>query len=352
MQGFGVQLLALADAIPSSPLLPILLGGVAAVGVVLIFAGLQRAVDARSESVYTRMIKTRGLQLPEGADPALPRRARMRGGRLRRPRATAYARFDEVDDRSLTARLERELDRADVKITPSEFLIGSIVLMCLGLLLGIALPVGGNILLGILLFFLGWYGPRFWLRRRWLRRQRAFNNQLADMITLMSGALRAGHGLLQGMNIAAQEGPQPSAAEFGRVVRQISMVGLSPDEALNNLVIRMQSPDLELFVNAINVQREVGGNIAELMDTIANTIRERNKLYGEVQVLTAQQQYSGYIIALLPVGLALILAVINPSYILGVFQQTVWCGWTMAGCSAIMIFTGFLAIRKIVNIQV
>ncbi len=356
MHVLGVQALALLDGIIPSSLLPILLGGLVALAAVLLFIGLQRIVDARAESVYMRMITMRmitrrGLQVTEN-DPGLLERAKKTRSRFRRTKQASYTPFDEVDDRNFTVRLSRELDRADVKVTPSEFLIGTIVLMSLGLLLGIALPVGGHFLLAGLLFILGWYGPRFWLRRRWIARQRAFNGQLADMITLMSGALRAGHGLLQRMNIAAQEGPRPSATEFGRVVRQVSMVGLSPDEALNNLVTRMQSSDLELFVNAINVQREVGGNIAELMDTIAATIRDRTKLVGEVQVLTAQQQYSGYIIALLPVGVAVMLAVINPNYILGVFQTTVWCGWTMASCGAIMILAGFLVIRKIVNIQV
>ena len=350
MQGLGAQALALIGGIQSSPLLPIILGGLVAMAVVLLFVGLQRFVDARATSVYLRQITTRGLRPTEG-DPGLTTRAQQRRNRFRR-KPTTYTSFDELDERSFTVRLSRDLDRADVKITASEFLIISVVLMCAGVLLGIALPLGGHFLLAVILFALGWYGPRFWLRRRWRARQRVFNDQLADMITLMSGALRAGHGLMQGMSIASEQGPQPAAAEFGRVVRQVSMAGLSPDEALNNLVMRMQSADLALFVNAINVQREVGGNIAELMDTIAHTIRERNKLYGEVQVLTAQQQYSGYIIALLPVGLAAILAVINPSYIFGVFQETVWCGWVMAGISAIMIVSGFLVIRKIVHIQV
>lgn len=351
MYTLGAQPLSLLEGVIPSSLLPILVGGLVALAIFLLFIGLQRIVDARADSVYMRMI-TKGGMPAQVADPGLLERAKKRRTRTRRPGQASYRALDEIDDRNFTVRLARELDRADLKITPSEFLIGTIVLMSLGLLLGIALPVGGHFLLAGLLFGLGWFGPRFWLRRRWLKRQRAFNNQLADMITLMSGALRAGHGLLQGMNIAAQEGPQPSATEFGRVVRQVSMIGLNPDEALNNLVTRMQSSDLELFVNAINVQREVGGNIAELMDTIAATIRDRNKLVGEVQVLTAQQQYSGYIIALLPVGLAIMLAVINPNYILGVFQTTVWCGWTMASCSAIMIIAGFLVIRRIVNIQV
>jgi len=114
----------------------------------------------------------------------------------------------------------------------------------------------------------------------------------------------------------------------------------------------MQSEDLELLVTAINVQREVGGNLVEVLEIIAATIRERVKLVGEMRVLTAQQQLSGYVIAMLPVVLALLLGVINPNYMLGVFRETVWCGWTMLSCSALMILSGFLVIRQIVNIRV
>jgi tight adherence protein B len=134
-------------------------------------------------------------------------------------------------------------------------------------------------------------------------------------------------------------------------VREVGL-GLSPEEALTNLVGRMQSDDLELMVTAINVQREVGGNLAEVLDTIASTIRERVKLKGEIRVLTSQQQYSGYIVALLPVALSLLLFVINPTYMSSVFSKTHWCGFTMFGCSGGMILIGFIVIQRIVDIKV
>jgi tight adherence protein B len=106
------------------------------------------------------------------------------------------------------------------------------------------------------------------------------------------------------------------------------------------------------MVTAINVQREVGGNLAEVLDTIAGTIRDRVKLKGEVRALTAQQQYSGYILALLPVALALVLFIINPTYMLGLYTKTHWCGWVMTGCSVVMVLSGFLVIQRIVDIKV
>ena len=135
------------------------------------------------------------------------------------------------------------------------------------------------------------------------------------------------------------------------MVREVGL-GLSPEEALANLVRRIQSDDLELMVTAINVQREVGGNLAEILDTISTTIRERVKLKGEIRVLTSQQQYSGYIIAAMPIALALVLFAINPLYMSRLFTETHWCGLCLVSSSLAMILTGFFVILKIVNIEV
>jgi tight adherence protein B len=206
-------------------------------------------------------------------------------------------------------------------------------------------------LLAVLLAIAGYWAPRIVVNSAKGKRLRAFNSQLADTIGLLSSSLRSGYSLLQAMELVAREGPAPVNGEFERVVREVGL-GLSPEEALANLIGRMQSDDLELMVTAINVQREVGGNLAEVLDTIAGTIRERVKLKGEIRVLTAQQQYSGYIVGLLPVALSLLLFVINPTYMGSVFQKTHWCGWTMFGCSGLMIIAGFILIQRIVDIKV
>ena len=198
---------------------------------------------------------------------------------------------------------------------------------------------------------MGRYAPRFYVQRQKAKRLRAFNSQLSDTVGLLSSALRSGYSFLQAMELVSREGPSPVAGEFERVVREVGL-GLSPEEALANLVRRTESDDLELMVTVINVQREVGGNLAEVLDSIGNTIRERVKLIGEIRVLTAQQKYSGYIVGLLPVGLSLILLVINPKYLISVFQTTTWCGWTMFGCAGIMILAGFFFIQRIVDIKV
>jgi tight adherence protein B len=321
--------------------LAILLGAGVGTGIALLFVGLQRIIDGQTTRMSSRLDQF--AVAPAGMAPAKQRRQR------RQRRRPAYV--DGANSASFTSTLARDLARADLKVTVGEFLVLTVVLASLGALVGVAIPVGGRILLGAVLGAAGFFGPRFYVTRRKNARQQAFNNQLSDVITLMSGALRSGYSLLQSMELVAREGPVPVSMEFDRVVREVGL-GLSPEEALANLVERMQSEDLELLVTAINVQREVGGNLVEVMDTISTTIRERVKLVGEVKVLTAQQAYSGYIIALLPVALSLLLGVINPSYMLGIFQTTHWCGWTMVGCSGIMILSGFLVIRRIVDIKV
>lgn len=329
----------------------VLLGLLAGAGIAMIFIGLQNVVDGTPRSSRSPLDR---VPIPQtlGAADVKPRRGRRGGGGRRRRAAPVYAAGDSGGaQRSYNLTLARDLARADLKITVGEFWVITVVFASIGGLLGFALPLGGRFLLGILLLVVGGYAPRWWVGHLKRKRQSLFNQQLADVVTLMSGSLKSGYSLLQAMELVARETPQPIAGEFDRVVREVGL-GLSPEEALANLVERMQSEDLELLVTAINVQREVGGNLVEVLDTIASTIRDRVKLIGEVKVLTAQQQYSGYIIALLPVVLALLLGVINPSYMLGVFQDTTWCGWTMLGCSGIMILSGFFAIRGIVNIKV
>src|SRR5579859_5098005 len=325
-------------------LLGLMIGG----GIALLFVGLQRVLDTQTNTIGHRLDN---FVIP--VPGAMPDTKSRRGRRDRRRRAApVYVRADDAStSRSSSARWSRDLARADLKITVGEFKVLRVVLASVGGLIGFAIPVGGHFLLGVVFLAFGYFGPAFYVTSHKNKRQGMFNQQLADVITLMSGSLRSGYSLLQAMELVAREGPEPVSNEFDRVVREVGL-GLSPEEALANLVERMQSEDLELFVTAINVQREVGGNLVEVMETIAHTIRERVKLIGEMGVLTAQQQLSGYVIALLPIVLSLLLAVINPTYMLGVFKQTVWCGWTMLSCSVVMIFTGFLVIRRIVNIKI
>jgi tight adherence protein B len=166
---------------------------------------------------------------------------------------------------------------------------------------------------------------------------------------LLANSLRSGFGIVQSMETVADQLPNPIAAEFHRVTQEIGL-GLHYEEALNNMLRRVPSEDLDLMITAINIQGKVGGNLAEILDIIGHTIRERVRIKGEIRVLTAQQMISGYILIALPVLLSLVLYLINETYVGRMFTDP--CGWIMIGTGVIMIVTGFLIIRKIVNIEV
>ncbi|HEX8983770.1 MAG TPA: type II secretion system F family protein [Ktedonobacterales bacterium] len=330
-----------ASLVPSISTQALVIGGLVAAGILLFFLGVQRTIDNRTNSLSKRFQDLGVAQL--APEPGMSRRDRR--NKRKRQGASGAAQSNH------SIRLASELAQADLRITAGEFMTLRGVLASVGALLGLVLPVGNPLVLALLLLLAGLYGPTFWLRNRKLARQRKFNEQLPEVVTLMSGALRTGYAFMQSLELVAREGVEPAKTEFSRVVREVG-IGIPPEEALGHLVERMQSEDLDLLVTAVNVQREVGGNLVEVLDIIANTIRERIKLIGEVGVLTAQQQLSGYIIAMLPVGLGLVLFIINPSYMLSMFSDTHWFGWTVISCSAIMVVIGIVIIRRIVNIKV
>jgi tight adherence protein B len=253
-----------------------------------------------------------------------------------------------LEGRRVSENLSTQLARADLKVTVGEFLVLQVVVA-----LGIA--VGGyflfnTIVLAILAAVIGWFAPRWFVSYRQGKRLRDFSDQLGDALNLMVNGLRSGYSVLQAMEAVAREMPPPIAGEFARVVQEVQ-IGLPLDQALNNMLRRIKSDDLDLCITAINVQREVGGNLAEILDVISFTIRERVRIKGEVRTLTAQGRYSGYVISLLPIGLALVLFCVNKPYVERLFTSG-FCGWAMVVCGLLMIGTGFIAIQKIVTIEV
>jgi tight adherence protein B len=202
----------------------------------------------------------------------------------------------------------------------------------------------------------GAYFPRWYIGFRQRKRLARFSEQLPNTITLLANSLRAGSSFLQGVELVTREAQPPISEEFDRVVRDMSL-GLALQPALANLVRRVKSEDLELMVTAINIQSQVGGNLATVLDSIAFTIRERIRIIGEIKVLTSMQRYSGYVITLLPVGLAGILFLISPTYITALFRNPP----TTLGLPTGVIFLivglismaiGYFFIRRIVDIKV
>ena len=263
-----------------------------------------------------------------------------------------------VEQRDFGANLARDIARADLHLKPSEFLMiwaASVVgVPLVMLLISPVLPALGNPLFLLIGGLIGFLLPRFWLARRKNGRLGAFNKQLPDTITLIANALRAGSSFLQAIELVVRESRPPISTEFGRVIREVNL-GLPFDQALENMVRRVRSDDLELMATAISIQHQVGGNLAEILDSIAYTIRERVRIKGEIRTLTAQQRLSGYVVAGLPIGLAAFLFVFSPGFMSPMFMNPpailgLPAGVVILMMGGFMMFFGFLFIRKIVDI--
>jgi tight adherence protein B len=206
-----------------------------------------------------------------------------------------------------------------------------------------------NVFVGLLVAFVGFVLPIVFISMRQRQRRQAFDGQLPDVLDHLVGSLRAGYGLLQAVEWVARQLPHPAGTEFDRVVREVQL-GRSLSQALDSMVRRIDSDDLALIVTAIKIQNEVGGSLADILETVAHTIRERVRIQREIMVLTAQQRYSGYVLMLLPIGLAFVLFLLNPEYEMQLFTPgPTLCIPIGAG---IMMIIGFFAMRRIVEIDV
>ena len=310
------------------------------IGILFFFWGISSLLSSSGASVEDRMAMYAG-----GADVKTKERRPDRRAPKREvdPFATLSG---DAADRRFSVRVQRDLARANLKLRVAEYYY---IRIGLALGLGLVLGVLRDPLSGVVGLFLGYMLPRFWVGRRIGGRLNAFNKQLPDTITLLSNSLRAGSSFLQSIELVSRETPAPMGEEMGRVVREVNL-GLGMEEALSNLVRRIKSDDLDLMVTAIGVQQQVGGNLAEILDTIAFTIRERVRIKGEINTLTAQGRMSGYLVAFLPIGIAVVLNMINPSFMEPLFTQLL--GQILLGIGLVMMVIGFFAIQKIVDIKV
>ena len=256
-----------------------------------------------------------------------------------------------VQRSSFGENIARELARADIKLKPGEY-IGLMIIAATGIGF-VAWFIGReSIFLGIIGAVFGLFVPRLYVRREQSQRLIRFNGQLADMLNLMVNGLRAGYSTMQAMEAVSKELPAPISDEFRRVVQEMQL-GVTMEQALENLLRRIPSEDLDLVITAINVQREVGGNLAEILDTISYTIRERVRIKGEIRVLTAQVLYSGRFLAMLPIIVVLILYVMNRSYMMEFFSPVNFpCGYIALGISLTLIVSGYFAMTKLADIEV
>ena len=276
-------------------------------------------------------------------------------------RSAALAQLNKVvEKRDFGANMLRDLGAADLKLKPSEFLaiwaasaFGVPIVM---FLIGLVLPSFRNPILLALGFAIGAFAPRFWLNFRKGGRLKKFNSQLPDTVTLIANALRAGSSFLQAIELVVRESQPPISIEFGRVIREVNL-GLPFDIALENMVKRVRSEDFELMATAIAIQHQVGGNLAEILDSIAFTIRERIRIKGEIRTLTAQQRMSGYVVGALPFGLAFFIYLAAPKFFDPMFVKPpdvigIPLGLILMGIAVMSMGAGFFFIRKIVDIEV
>lgn len=246
--------------------------------------------------------------------------------------------------------IQRRLSRADIKLKVAEYIALLVITTILGgavaYVIGSRQPI--SFLIGAVL---GFWAPGFYIGRQQKRRLTRFNDQLSDMLNLMVNGLRAGYSTMQAMEAVSKEMPAPICDEFRRVVQEMQ-IGIPMETALENLLRRIPSDDLDFVVTAVNVQREVGGNLSEILDTISFTIRERVRIKGEIRTLTAQVRTSGSVLSLIPVFLTLVLWFLNPKYLLSLQSGGIYCVIGVAVTVVFLITTGYLIMMKIADIEV
>jgi tight adherence protein B len=304
----------------------------------LLFGTALRAKKDREIAARMATI-TRPSQQPVGAVPAkgtgwIPANVSRFGRRF-------------AEARGFSARVDAELEAAGVSMRSGEFVVLSVVAAFVGVVLGAALL--RNPLLALLTGAVACMGPTVALRMAMKRRAEKLRDQLPDVLTIMASSLRAGHSFMQSLDAVAKEIAQPAQTEFQRVVSEIRL-GRPTDDALEALAERVGSPDFRWAVLAVNIQREVGGNLAEILDNVADTLRERAQMRRQVRVLTAEGRLSAWVLTALPVAIALYMFITNPEYI-GLLV-TSKLGIIMSVTALVLLAVGVLWMRKIVDIDV
>jgi tight adherence protein B len=329
--------------------IPVVFGLIAFAGIFLLVLGVSRMRRSAggTEDFQARLA---AYGVTTAGATTLPPTAGFRDSlnRLFQPAADRVGRGNSKKGKPSVA---EQLQRADLRLRTSEFLmiqIGSTILFVLIAIVRFGLPLGG-LIQTIVAGVIGYLVPSFYVKYRINQRLKAFNNQLGDTLTLLSNAIKAGYSFAQAIDTVAKNAVAPISDEFGRAVREMNLGG-SPDEALQNITKRIASADFDLVATAYSIHRTVGGNLAEILDNIAYTIRERVRIKGEIATLTAQARASGTLITFLPIVLAAFMYFVTPTYFRPMFDSIV--GWILLIIGAFMIFVGNLIIRRVVAIEV
>ena len=319
-------------------LIGVLIASVVGVAIVALFFGLwnmlphDNTADRMHDLIYSTASDTGGSHKPGSGLSA-------KGAIIKLDR--------ELLARGLGKGITANLIQANLKITATEYVLVIVIVTVLGALLGYVIsghPIS-VLLCGVISFFLP---PTFvtWQKKK---RRRLFSQQLPEALTQLAGSLRAGYSLLQSLDVVTKQMPWPSSEEYVRVVREVQL-GQSLNTALLHLSERITSDDLVMVISSINIHQQVGGNLAEVLDTVAETIRERVRIRREVDVLTAQQRISGYVLVALPIALGAVLLIINPEYEMRLFTPGPTLCIPIGAAAGIIV--GYILMRRIVDIDV
>ncbi|HUV06071.1 MAG TPA: type II secretion system F family protein [Armatimonadota bacterium] len=249
--------------------------------------------------------------------------------------------------RGITEKLYIELAAAGLPIRPSEF-VGIIAGAVIVSQILVALTIK-NTLGYALLAIVAAAIPVLVLRVLQQRRRAAFDAQIVDALVMIASSLRSGFSFLRAMQMVSREMPPPISREFERVINEMN-VGRPMEDALRSVVARVKSYDFDLVVTAVVIQHQVGGNLADILETIAATIRERVRILGEIRALTAEGKMSGVILVLLPIGLGTLLTVINPGYMSVLTKETI--GHYLIGGAVAFQIIGTVIIRKMLTVDI
>jgi tight adherence protein B len=315
-------------------ILPLLIGGLVIAAVAMMLIALRRGDEGKASERLDQLVG-RNLRKDSSADLLLKQA------------------LQEVDKKNFLDRITPEFfnltkmfEQADANIKPSALFGISLGLAGLGAALSVwavnlyVAPIGA-----LLCFSLPW----LWLYMKRANRLKAFAAQLSDALELVARALRAGHSLAAGMHVVAEEMPAPISKEFGRVYEEQNL-GIPLEEALRGMCERVPNLDLKFFVTSVAIQRQTGGDLAEILDRIGHVIRERFKILGQVKALTAEGRLSGVVLIALPIGLFLMMMYMKPDYIELLWKEPM--GIKMSIGAIILMILGSIAIKKIVDIKV
>jgi tight adherence protein B len=258
--------------------------------------------------------------------------------------------FASLAKGNISEKLALQLERADLTISPGEYIALRLILAAVGFM-GPLVFIGGvmGLVVSLVAALVGYNVPKFYMNKRRQSRVAKLNTQLPEALMMIANSLKAGFGLQQALAASVDQVSHPLSTEFARTIHEMN-IGSNAEEALLGLAERSGSYDLDIVVTAILVQRTVGGNLGEILDTVAETMRERIRIRGEIETLTAQQKLTGLVIGALPIGVGLLFMVISPGYMDPLFMTLI--GKLMLGAAVALEVVGLLVIRRVLNIEV